>query len=899
MGFNDDIADVIIFQSVDLLRFEENVRGKIFLMLSDLELDLVQQIQRADLAGYSRDSFRYRRLEALLNQTRNTIGSQFRDINSTMKNELLEIADLQQLGVTSLMNRAFGADIFSAGLSRGALKTLVGETPILGGTQAEWWGKQAMDLQQSFASQMRLGVLAGETNDDMVRRIRGRSTGRRRVITLADGRKRIVHVYSGGIMETSTRNAMAMVRTSSLSIQNQVKKDLYEQNSDLLKGTQALVTLDGRTTLICQSRSGGAWDLEGNPLPESSVGIKFPGYPPWHWQCRTIMIPLTRSWEELAGKKIPGLDEVPHKTRASMDGQVARDLTYEQWLKKKPVAFQREVLGAGRFDLWQKGKLSVHQMVEPSGRVLSLEQIRERLASGTLPDLRKGVPEKAPPPPPPPPPSKPPAKEVPLPDAATKNYPPERAWRNWTDEQKAEFTRLYKEYKRLGDDAPLPQRLAIQDKLRDFHRKWLTIGQKFKLDAAPGTSSINAARLNMTPAQAWKSFSADEKLKFVRYMDELADPTLPLERMSEIRRELNAMSLRYEDIWKLKSVQKYSIEMGIGPEARLAARRAEATQGLLRGQDIRAKIKEWNDLGAVPPKEGSLQDRVNRLYESIERKRNEVLKSNPEVWKATQRYYKNEITWTEWETIKRKHNIQKLIDAAEAPIWAEIESIKAQSMAGVASGTRTMRQAIHDLLELPEDRRLEITLTNKLKDPTRRATMEDSKAWLERVTNRANAADPRTGKIQKKHLFARDIDDHPDPRLREEYKDRSFFQAFDDHVNMGSGARPQVYVHESGHFLEYRLNGLKDWQREAWEYLQKRSKGEPLVSLKELTGGNYQEWEKTWKDKFLRPYMGKYYPDKATEIISMALEYLYADPETLALKDPDMFDWIVDLLRGF
>jgi hypothetical protein len=60
----------------------------------------------------------------------------------------------------------------------------------------------------------------------------------------------------------------------------------------------------------------------------------------------------------------------------------------------------------------------------------------------------------------------------------------------------------------------------------------------------------------------------------------------------------------------------------------------------------------------------------------------------------------------------------------------------------------------------------------------------------------------------------------------------------------------------------------------------------------EWMGRGYNKSEKTRRDKFLDPYMGKDYGRTATEILSMGLEMFYADPVQLAENDPDYFDFI-------
>ena len=63
-------------------------------------------------------------------------------------------------------------------------------------------------------------------------------------------------------------------------------------------------------------------------------------------------------------------------------------------------------------------------------------------------------------------------------------------------------------------------------------------------------------------------------------------------------------------------------------------------------------------------------------------------------------------------------------------------------------------------------------------------------------------------------------------------------------------------------------------------------------------GDGYDKREKGKRDKFIVPYMGKIYSQGATEIVSMGMEFLFADPVKLAKEDPEYFDFMIDLLRG-
>ena len=101
-------------------------------------------------------------------------------------------------------------------------------------------------------------------------------------------------------------------------------------------------------------------------------------------------------------------------------------------------------------------------------------------------------------------------------------------------------------------------------------------------------------------------------------------------------------------------------------------------------------------------------------------------------------------------------------------------------------------------------------------------------------------------------------------------------------------------IHELGHRQEF-INA--DILRLEKEFYDRRTSGEKLVRMKDATGIlGYANSEVTRVDNFLSPYMGKEYPgNKAYEVLTMAVETLFAEPMKLA-KDKDMFDWIIDLL---
>lgn len=121
-----------------------------------------------------------------------------------------------------------------------------------------------------------------------------------------------------------------------------------------------IATLDSRTTLFCMSIDQTIIPLDG---PK----------PPYHWRCRTTVIPVLK--DEFAR-------EIPGSTRPSVgpDGaeQVNSKTSYAEWLARQPAAFQKDVLGPARYELFSKGELSIDRFVDDDGKTLTLKQLRER-----------------------------------------------------------------------------------------------------------------------------------------------------------------------------------------------------------------------------------------------------------------------------------------------------------------------------------------------------------------------------------------------------------------------------------------------------------------------------------------------------------------------------------------
>jgi hypothetical protein len=109
-------------------------------------------------------------------------------------------------------------------------------------------------------------------------------------------------------------------------------------------------------------------------------------------------------------------------------------------------------------------------------------------------------------------------------------------------------------------------------------------------------------------------------------------------------------------------------------------------------------------------------------------------------------------------------------------------------------------------------------------------------------------------------------------------------------------------VHELGHALENSNPGIKQAAR---SFLADRVGDEAPANLREKFGRGYDEWEEGRKDQFDKVfdesrayYAGKVYPSGSTELVSMGLEQLHANPAHFAAADPEYFRFMVKVLKG-
>lgn len=125
--------------------------------------------------------------------------------------------------------------------------------------------------------------------------------------------------------------------------------------------------------------------------------------------------------------------------------------------------------------------------------------------------------------------------------------------------------------------------------------------------------------------------------------------------------------------------------------------------------------------------------------------------------------------------------------------------------------------------------------------------------------------------------------------------DRGFYSDSRDLIAISgftNQSRDSTAIHELGHRMERAVPGILQAEQ---AFYNRRTAGESVQRLKDVTGINYGAKEVTRKDNFLDPYMGKDYGGTSYELVSMGFEMAYKDPKKLA-QDPDYQQFIYGLL---
>lgn len=340
MNVSDRLADLCVIRQLLLQRL---TAGKNRAMNKHLD-DIAREIEKKLRSGKEFTTYQKGRLDRAI-----------ADLAAIIKLPTPDMGDLAQLEAQFVVSSMAKVSVEAALPAASVLTSIANTALIEGATIGQWFARLTQSMRFDLSRAIKLGVSLGETNAQIAKRIVG-----------AAGNK------GSEVIPRGRRDAMAITRTGVQTVSNEARLATYSENEDIIKGLQWVSTLDSRTTVICAARSGKVWTLPG--YKPKGHDIPWNGGPPAHWSCRSTVIPVLKTWREMGIDK----DELPASTRASMDGQVASDLTFDAFLRGKPDSFADEMLGKGRAKLWRDGKITLSELLNSQGQAITLTELREK-----------------------------------------------------------------------------------------------------------------------------------------------------------------------------------------------------------------------------------------------------------------------------------------------------------------------------------------------------------------------------------------------------------------------------------------------------------------------------------------------------------------------------------------
>ena len=318
--------------SLDLLRVDAHTRAEVAAILIKMQRELVARLAAGGVTAWNKA-----RMDGQIADAGALIRDYYKQVEQAATTTTAGVYQVAASHANTLLAATTSASVPSALPVPAAMEAIASGVVVQGAIQADWWAKQAADVEFRFAAAVRQGLAAAETNQQIIARVKGE-------------------------LAVTRSNAAALVQTSVQTVANEARLSTYRANSDLITGLRWLATLDSHTCAQCGARDGSIWALDGAVIDADTPFIN----PPLHFNCRCVLVPQTEYSNLGTGQ------------RASSSGPVDRKVKFSDYLDRQSVAFQDEVLGPGRAQMYRDGKITLQDLITSGKRPLTLEQLRAR-----------------------------------------------------------------------------------------------------------------------------------------------------------------------------------------------------------------------------------------------------------------------------------------------------------------------------------------------------------------------------------------------------------------------------------------------------------------------------------------------------------------------------------------
>lgn len=329
--YNDKIVDLLTQRQILVERLKTSYTNEMIKIYKDILKDINLQLNKFEELNVANAT-------KIISASKKLI-----DYGTPLVDELQELAINEVAYLQTAFNTAATVTAFKTVPTDTLLKRFANSDVFMGLTMKQTFDQLDYNTKLGIQTQIQLGLQQGDTIYQLKQRIKQ---------------------FFGG---TVTNDVTRIVRTATHTVVSRARMDFYEENSDIIKGYQHNSTLDLRTSSTCAVRDGLRWSIDKKPFGHKQAFRT----PPLHPSCRSIITPITKSWEDIG---IDGETLTP-ATRASMNGSVPQEVKFNSWIASKTAEQQEEWFGAGKYALYKKGLITLSDLVTNKGNPLTLAEL--------------------------------------------------------------------------------------------------------------------------------------------------------------------------------------------------------------------------------------------------------------------------------------------------------------------------------------------------------------------------------------------------------------------------------------------------------------------------------------------------------------------------------------------
>lgn len=369
---NTLIQDALIRHQVYLLRLAGSIRNGMNNAMDKTVEELEAALRkRRDLAGMKiMSEAAEKEINRLMNDIAGARKPGYKAAENGAREQLAMLVDNEAEFTAKAISAGIGAEIPFAMPSGAQIENILALGNYAGQNMDQWFSGWANGDMKRIDGTIRGGLAQGKTLDEITRALVG---------TKKAG-------YTDGVLNSTRQSAEMMTRTLVNGITNAARDEFYEANADIISAVEFAATLDGRTSEICASLDGKQYKLDDQSRP----------MPPMHPNCRSLYVPVidgfgvvgdrpsiggenfntaareayiedrveagftqreaAAKWKDLSNStKNKWRNDQIKKWDKNVIGMAPEKTNYNDWLKTQPAAFQDDVLGKTKAEIFRSG----------------------------------------------------------------------------------------------------------------------------------------------------------------------------------------------------------------------------------------------------------------------------------------------------------------------------------------------------------------------------------------------------------------------------------------------------------------------------------------------------------------------------------------------------------------